>query len=145
MSYLKWDLDTENGIDVIDPMGDLYIIGDEGQIVEKFTNLDIFFEALVEAAQSIRIGKSIIVDPIVEPNDLHFNYHNDTLEITYGQQKTTIINADRFIEDIREAVNKLLEILDKQSKLEKQPRRKLTILREYLTVKASLIYKAMFR
>ena len=135
MSYLQWNLDTEDGIDVVDPVGDLCIIGDEGKLVEKYTYLDSFFEALVEAASSIEAGKGTVVDPIVEPNDICFELQGDFLKIIYGQQKTTILNAKQFAKDVREAVTKLLKILDKQSELQKQPKRKLTRLREYLIVK----------
>lgn len=135
MSYLQWNLDLEDGIDIIDPVGDLCIIGDEGKLVEKYTYLDSFFEALAEAADSIEAGLGAIVDPIVESNDLLFELQEDSLKITYGQQKTTILNVAQFIEDVREAVIKLLKILDKQSELQKQPKRKLTKLREYLIVK----------
>ncbi|MEL6500936.1 MAG: hypothetical protein AAFQ23_05975 [Cyanobacteria bacterium J06623_1] len=77
MSYLKWNFDEKNGIDIVDPTGDLYIIGDEGEVVEKFTNLDVFFEVLVEAAQNVKIGKSIVIDPLVEPNEFHFDYQEE--------------------------------------------------------------------
>lgn len=136
MNYVQWNLNTENSIDVIDPMRNLYITGDKGEIVEKSTNLDTFFEALLEAAQSIKIGKSIIVDPVVEPNELHFNYYNDALEITYGQQQTTILDMEQFLNEIQEAVKKLLETLDRQSAIAKLPKRRLVKLREYLAVKA---------
>ena len=136
MNYIKWNLDTEDGIDIVDPMGNLYIIGDKGEIVEKFTNLDTFFEALAEAAQSIKIGKSTVVDPIFEPNNIHFKLQKKILKITYGEQTATVLNADGFIKDVGQAVEKLLKILDDQSKLQKQPKRKLTRLRKYLTVKA---------
>lgn len=136
MNYIKWNLDTEDGIDIVDPVGDLYIIGDKGKLVEKYTYLDSFFEALVEAASSIEAGKSTVVDPIVEPNNIHFELQKKILKITYGEQKATVLNADVFMKDVRQAVEKLLTILDNQSKLQKQPKRKLTKLREYLTVKA---------
>jgi hypothetical protein len=135
MSYLQWNLDTEEGIDIVDPVGDLCIIGDEGKLVEKYTYLDSFFEALVEAAYSIEAGKGTIVDPIVEPNDIYFELQEDCLKITCGEQIITILNADRFVKDVRESVTKLLKILDKQSELQKQPKRKLTRLREYSIVK----------
>ena len=135
MSYLHWNLDTEDGIDIIDPVGDLCIIGDEGKLLEKYTYLDSFFEALVEAVHSIEAGKGTVVDPIIEPNNICFELQEDFLKITYGQRTTIILNAAQFVKDVREAVRKLLKILDKQSQLQKQPKRKLTKLREYLIVK----------
>jgi hypothetical protein len=131
MSYLKWNLDQENGIDLVDPTGDFYIIGDEGEIAEKFTNIDVFFEVLVEGANNIKIGKSVVVDPFVEPNEFHFDYQDRILQITYGRQQTTILNRNKFVADVYQAVTQLLEILDQQSEKVQQPKRSLPTLRAY--------------
>lgn len=131
MSYLKWNFDQKSGIDVIDPTGDLYIIGDEGEVVEKFTNLDVFFEVLVEAAQNIKIGKSIVIDPLIEPHEFHFDYQDRILQITYGRQQTTILDRNKFIEDVHQAVTEILQVLDEQSEKEQQPKRSLAKLRDY--------------
>ena len=131
MSYLKWNLDRQNGINIIDPTGDFYIIGDEGEIVEKFTNIDVFFEVLVEGANNIKIGKSVVVDPQIEPNEFHFDYQDRILQITYGRQQVTILNRNKFVEDVFEAVTELLSILDQQSEKEQTPKRSLVKLREY--------------
>lgn len=131
MSYLKWNLDQENGIDLVDPTGDFYIIGDEGEIAEKFTNIDVFFEVLVEGANNIKIGKSVVIDPFVEPNEFHFDYQDRILQITYGRQQTTILNRNKFIQDVYQAVTQLLEILDQQSEKVQQPKRSLPKLRAY--------------
>ncbi|MFM2311479.1 MAG: hypothetical protein RLZZ04_755 [Cyanobacteriota bacterium] len=131
MSYLKWNLDQENGIDLVDPTGDFYIIGDEGEIAEKFTNIDVFFEVLVEGANNIKIGKSVVIDPFIEPNEFHFDYQDRILQITYGRQQTTILNRNKFIQDVYQAVTQLLEILDQQSEKVQQPKRSLPKLRAY--------------
>jgi hypothetical protein len=131
MSYLKWNLDQENGVDLVDPTGDFYIIGDEGEIAEKFTNIDVFFEVLVEGANNIKIGKSVVVDPFIEPNEFHFDYQDRILQITYGRQQTTILNRNKFIQDVYQAVTQLLEILDQQSEKVQQPKRSLLKLRAY--------------
>lgn len=131
MSYLKWNLDQEKGIDLIDPTGDFYIIGDEGEIAEKFTNIDVFFEVLVEGANNIKIGKSVVIDPFIEPNEFHFDYQDRILQITYGRQQTTILNRNKFIQDVYQAVTQLLEILDQQSEKVQQPKRSLPKLRAY--------------
>jgi hypothetical protein len=131
MSYLKWNLDQADEIDLVDPTGDFYIIGDEGEIAEKFTNIDVFFEVLVEGANNIKIGKSVVVDPFVEPNEFHFDYQDRILQITYGRQQTTILNRNKFIEDLYQGVTELLAILDQQSAKNQQPQRSLSKLRAY--------------
>ena len=132
MKYLKWNLDTEEGIDVYDPLGDIKIFGDEGKIVEESTYLDAFFEALVEAAQNIKIGKNISVDPIVEPNNLEFDCQKDFLKITYGQQQAILFERNQFINEVQEAVKEFLEILDRQSEIAQQKKPKLVKLRNYI-------------
>ena len=131
MSYLKWNLDQKNGIDIVDPVGDFYIIGDEGEIAEKFTNIDVFFEVLVEGATNIKIGKSVVVDPLIEPNEFHFDYQDRILQITYGRQQATILDRNKFVKDVHEAVTELLEILDRQSEKKQEPKRSLIKLRTY--------------
>lgn len=131
MSYLKWNIDREKGIDVADPTGDFYIVGDEGEIAEKFTNIDVFFEVLVEGAENIKIGKSVVIDPLVEPHEFHFDYQDRILQITYGRQQVTILDRNKFVADVHQAVTELLEILDRQSAAEQQPPRKLLKLRSY--------------
>lgn len=131
MSYLKWNLDRQNGVDVAAPTGDFYIIGDEGEIAEKFTNIDVFFEVLVEGANNIKIGKSVVVDPQIEPNEFHFDYQDRILQITYGRQQVTILNRNKFVEDVFEAVTELLSILDRQSEKEQKPKQSLVKLRNY--------------
>ena len=132
MNYLQWDLDIEEGIDIVDPLGNLKIIGDEGNIVEDGTYLDAFFEALVEAAQKIKTETNISVDPIVEPNNLEFNCQKNTIKINYGQQQAIIFDKNKFIKDVGEAVSELLKILDEQSQQTKQPKRKLIKLRNFI-------------
>lgn len=130
MSYLKWNL-SEGEIDVVDPMGDLYILGDEGKIVEKFTNLDVFLGVLVEASNSIKIGKSVVIDPLIEPHEFHFDFQDRILTINYGRQQTNILNRSQFLENIGQAVTELLAVLDEQSTKENKPKRDLIKLRNY--------------
>lgn len=136
MSYLEWNLDVEDGIDIVDPVGDICIIGDEGMLMEKYTYLDAFFEVLIYTVHSIKANKNVVVDPVVEPNDICFNFQENVLKITYGQQKAIILDVEQFVKDVREAALKFLEIWDKEAELQKQPKLKLTELRESLKAKA---------
>ena len=132
MNYLKWNLDTEEDIDPYDPLGNIEILGDEGKLTEEYTYLDAFFEALIEAVKYIEVGKSISIDPMVEPNNLQFDCEKEALKIIYGQQQAIILNKDQFIDDVQKAVKNLLKILDRQSELAKQQKPKLIKLRSYL-------------
>lgn len=132
MNYLEWNLDPEDEADLDDPMGYIKIVGDEGIIIEDYTNLDNFFEAFVEGIERIKTEDVVKIDPIVEPNDLIFSSKNNFLRIEYGSQKTIILNKYQFIEEVKTAVAKLIEILDEFADRAKQERRELFKLRSFL-------------
>lgn len=132
MNYLEWNLDPEDEADLDDPMGYIKIVGDEGIIIEDYTNLDNFFEAFVEGIERIKIEDVVKIDPIVEPNDLIFSSKNNFLRIEYGSQKTIILNKYQFIEEVKTAVAKLIELLDELADRAKQERRELFKLRSFL-------------
>lgn len=132
MNYLEWNLDPEDEADLDDPMGYIKIVGDEGIIIEDYTNLDNFFEAFVEGIERIKIEDVVRADIIVEPNDLIFSCKNNFLRIEYGSQKTIILNKYQFIEEVKTAVAKLIELLDELADRAKQERRELFKLRSFL-------------
>lgn len=132
MNYLEWNLDPEDEADLDDPMGYIKIVGDEGIIIEDYTNLDNFFEAFVEGIERIKTEDVVRADIIVEPNDLIFSCKNNFLRIEYGSQKTIILNKYQFIEEVKTAVAKLIELLDELADRAKQERRELFKLRSFL-------------
>jgi hypothetical protein len=132
MSYLKWNLDTEEELDAYDPLGEIAIIGNQGKLEEKCTYLDAFFEALVQGIQRIKKGEVIEIDPLVEPDDIIFDYTGENLIISYGKQQTTIFDEDQLIKNLQEAVKNLLERLDNAAINAKEKTPKLLALREFL-------------
>jgi hypothetical protein len=132
MNYLEWNLEIEEGADLYDPVGNIKISGDEGIIKEDYTYLDAFFEALADGVKGIEIDDFIMVDPLVEPNNIIFAITNNLLEIKYGSQKAIILNKSQFIEEVKNAVSKLIEILDKFADSTKQKRREILKLRSFL-------------
>jgi hypothetical protein len=132
MSYLEWNLDTEEDLDLNDLMGNIKILGDEGIIGEEYTNLDNFFEAFIEGINRMDIEGVINVDPIVEPNDIVFNFNGNTIKIKYGIQIATILNKAQFLEDLQNAVAKFLQELDTFASNSNQQNKKLTKLRNFL-------------
>jgi hypothetical protein len=132
MHYIEWNLNAEDEVDLDDPMGYIKILGDEGIIIEDYTNLDNFFEAFVEGIERMKTEDVVRADPIVEPNDLIFSCKNNLLKIEYGSQKTIILNKSQFVDEVKIAVAKLIEILDEFANRTKQERRKLFKLRSFL-------------
>ena len=112
MSYIKWLLDTEDGIDAYDLLEEIYIIGDRGKIEDKCIFLDTFFGALVEGVQLIKEGQTNEVDSVDEPDDIIFDYTGDNLVISYGKQKITIKDKDKLAKDLKQSIQELLQVTD---------------------------------
>lgn len=132
MIYLQWTLDTEDGIDPYDPLGSIRVTGDEGYIEDKSTYLDGYFEALILGIQSLEKGKIIRIDPFIEPDDIVFDYTSDYLLIEYGKQQAAISNVSQFIENVRESIENLLNVLDNASVGENEKRPDFEILRIFV-------------
>ena len=132
MSYVTWTIDEEDGIDAYDPLGEIKIIGNQGQLEESCTYLDAFLEALVQGIQNIDKGKIIEIDPLVEPDNIKFDYTRENLIISYGKQQVTIFDKNEFVKDIQESVKNLVDILDMAAINAQDKKPKLLILREFL-------------
>ena len=109
MSYVKWILDTSDGegIDPYDPLGTIQINGDVGSIEDNCTYLDGYFEALMFGIQGLKKGEI----NAIEPDEIIFDYTRDYLLISYGEQQATIFNVEKFIQDARQSIKNLLDIL----------------------------------
>ncbi len=132
MNYLEWNLDMQEGADLYDPIGNVKISGDKGIITEGYTYLDAFFEALAEGVERMKIEDVVRVDPLVEPNDIIFYRKDSLLEIRYGSQEAIIFNKSQFIEEVKNAVTKLIGILDEFANITKQDRREILKLRSFV-------------
>ncbi len=143
MSYLNWNLDTEDGIDAYDPLGDIIILGDRGKLEEKSTYLDAFFEALIQGSQRFKKGKIVEIDTLVEPDDLVFDYTDKNLVIYYGKQKALILDTNQFVQDVYDAVKTLIETLDKAATEAKEEFPKLKILRNFVEEKKEITFRRM--
>ncbi|MEI6331353.1 MAG: hypothetical protein WCP16_19075 [Pseudanabaena sp. ELA645] len=131
MRYIEWNLDIEEGANLYDPIGNMKISGDEGDLAEEYTYLDAFFEAFVEGIERMKLEDVVRVDPLIESNDIVFYCKGSLLKIQYGTQQTTILNKLQFIEEIQKAVIDLVKILDEFAEKSKQPKRSLIKLRAF--------------
>jgi ribosome-associated translation inhibitor RaiA len=132
MSYLNWNLDIEDEIDAYDPLGSIIIMGDRGEIEEKCTYLDAFFEALIEGNQHLEKGKIIEVDTLVEPDNLVLDYTGNCLLLSYGKQEAIILDTEQYVQDVYNAVKSLVEILDSAAIKAKEQKPKLIKLRNFI-------------
>ncbi|ERN39811.1 hypothetical protein KR51_00037230 [Rubidibacter lacunae KORDI 51-2] len=132
MSYITWVLDTEDGFDAYDPLGKIVILGDEGNIEESNTYLDAFFEALAEGAKHIKSGEVIVIDPLIEPDVIVFDFTLEKLVVNYGIWKAVVSDKEKFMSDLRRAVQEFVTILDELVTQQGQKKRALAKLRNFL-------------
>ena len=130
--YIEWELDVEDGLDGYDPLGKIVFLGDEGKIEDDCTYLDSFFEALSQGFPKIEVGKTIAIDPIVEPNDVVCECSSDRLKIIYGSQIAIVFNLVDFLNNFREALERFIETIDTLTHQAGQEKRRLFQIREYL-------------
>ena len=132
ISYVQWTLDLEDGIDPYDPLGTIKIVGDEGYIEDKCTYLDGYFEAIMLGVESLEKGKTIGIDPFIEPDEIIFNYTNDYLLLGYGKQQAKIINVKKFVTDVCQSIQDLLDVLDNAPVRKNEPRPNFEIFRQFI-------------
>lgn len=131
MKYIEWNLDIDEGANLYDPIGDMKISGDEGDVAEEYTYLDAFFEAFVEGIERMKLEDVVRVDPLIESNDIVFCCKGSLLKIQYGTQQTTILNKFQFIEEVQKSVIDLVKMLDEFAEKSNQPKRSLIKLRAF--------------
>jgi hypothetical protein len=132
MTYIKCTLDRDEDANLYDPIGNISIVGDEGIIEEKYTYLDAFLEAFIAGIEFANTEDTISIDPLVESNDIVFNFKDNTIKLSYGTQNTTILDKTQFIEELKNTVTNFLKELDEFASVSSQPIRKLTKLRRYV-------------
>ena len=130
MSYVKWILDTSDGegIDPYDPLGTIQINGDVGSIEDNCTYLDGYFEALMFGIQGLKKGEI----NAIEPDEIIFDYTRDYLLISYGEQQATIFNVEKFIQDARQSIKNLLDILSKAPVRKNEVRPDFEVFEEFI-------------
>lgn len=132
MNYIQQNVYPEEEADLDDPIGYIKITGDEEIIIEDYTYIDSFFAAFADGIEQMKTEDVVRADPIVEPNDIIFRCNGNSLEIEYGNQKAIIFNKSQFVEEVKIAVAKLIEILDEFADSAKQKKRQLIKLRSFL-------------
>lgn len=106
----SYDLEAEN------PLGELFIHCDKGEIVAKCIMLDSFLEAII-VGYSLVCGSNhdIYIDVIDEPEILCFSPGLNEIKIRYGAQFGVVDNKLLFGSDLREVVIQFLDIFDSDS------------------------------
>ena len=134
MSYIEWKLDEDEDeeLDAYDPVGLIIIRGENGVIKENSTYLDAFFEAIIKGIQQVEVGKTIAIDPLVEPDDIFFECNAEQLNISYDNSTTKIYDKVKFLNDLRHAVYDLVNTIDELTQSACQEKRKLFILRRFI-------------
>lgn len=107
MMNVQYTLDNEGGIDPIDPLGDLTIMGDNSSsllLIETF--IDVWLLSLLRGLLSISNGKSIRVEVLEEPcfilmteenGFLHLECDGKSIRLQSGQARKYFIEAAKML------------------------------------------------
>ncbi|MEK7704671.1 MAG: hypothetical protein AAB426_06895 [Myxococcota bacterium] len=110
MTKIRWRFDSDGPIDVIDPLGAVYIDGLEGaSIGDGCTNIDVFFFALIALVRELRVTDEARIDLVIEPAPLVGSLQTDgSLRLQYGAQTVTVESVDDLEHELRIAVRAFL-------------------------------------
>ncbi|MGH9967447.1 MAG: hypothetical protein ACREBG_06390 [Pyrinomonadaceae bacterium] len=101
-------LDEEDGIDSLDPSGEILISDGRSLISEKHTYLDSWLDALIEGLKEIQAGKRASIDLVEEADPLVFEPQNGGVRLTYGNTTVSVDSIEEFHRALRSATEDFL-------------------------------------
>lgn len=102
-------LDKEDGVDSLDPSGEILISDGRSLISEKHAYLDSWLDALIAGLKEVEAGKSASMDLVEEPYPLQFEPQNGGINITYRNTTVSLESIDEFRRVLRNAAQSFLD------------------------------------
>ncbi|MGK7876867.1 MAG: hypothetical protein AB4426_27330 [Xenococcaceae cyanobacterium] len=109
---IEWNLDEEEGLDPIDPLGNITLKDEQRTLREECTYLDSWFYAFITGIQRVQAGNSITVDLVEESDPLIFEPSKGRIKISYQNQAIVVSNINEFICILRQSAKDFLLKLD---------------------------------
>jgi len=134
MINIKWTLDEQEGIDPIDPLGDMIITDSHTILSVESTYLDSWFSALITGIKAVNAGKRVTVEVAEEPDPLIFEPWKSGMIISYKDRALQVKKIDEFMESFRNAAHKFLCKVDNQTGCDRNPL--LNLIRDFLAEKS---------
>lgn len=108
MINIKWTLDEEEGIDPIDPLGDITLTDGRTSFSVESTYLDSWFSALITGINAVKSGHMATVEVAEEPDILIFEPWESGMILFYQNSSLRVNKIEEFMEIFRHAVQKFL-------------------------------------
>ncbi|HBB35192.1 MAG TPA: hypothetical protein DDZ80_03500 [Cyanobacteria bacterium UBA8803] len=109
---IEWTLYEEEGIDPIDPVGDITVTNGQTTIQVEATYLDSWFDALITGIKGVQTGSKVTVEIVEEPDLLRFEPSNGGVKISYKNTAIVVSRIDEFIQALKLAAKDFLLRLD---------------------------------
>jgi hypothetical protein len=93
----------EEGIDPIDPSGEILISDGGVRIWEKHVYLDSWLDALITGVKEVEAGKRVSLDLVEEPDPLMFEPEGGGIKLTYRDTTVSVDSIDEFRRTLRSA------------------------------------------
>jgi hypothetical protein len=108
--------EEEDGLDPIDPSGEILISDGRVRIWQKHAYLDSWLDALIRGLREVEAGKSTSVDLVEEPDPLMLQPQNGGIKLTYRDTTVSVDSIDEFRRALRSATEDFLGKLDAADK-----------------------------
>lgn len=104
---ILFKLDQEEGIDPIDPVGDIIITNAQTKLSVESTYLDSWFEVLIDGYQSLQNQNKVTLEIVEEPNLITFEPVLEGFKISYGKQELFFKNLNEFYQSLLTSAQQL--------------------------------------
>jgi hypothetical protein len=108
MIEIYWQLDEEDGIEPLDPIGEITIANGRTRITEKLTYLDSWFDALITGIEALKKSQKVAVEIVEEPEGIIFEPASKGWRLSYGKEWIEFSSIDEFINAVKSAAAEFL-------------------------------------
>jgi len=112
MINIKWTLDEEEGIDPIDPLGDITLTDGRTSFSVESTYLDSWFSAFITGIKAVKSGHRATVEVAEEPDALIFEPWESGMIVSYQNSALQVKQIEEFLEIFINSAHNFLSQLD---------------------------------
>lgn len=113
---ILFTLDQDDGIDLIDPLGDIIITNNQSTLSVESTYLDSWFDVLINGLNSLQNNCKITLEIIEEPKVITFEPVLEGFKISYGKEVLFFDNLNEFYQSLLKSAQEFLSQLKQTQK-----------------------------
>ena len=108
---IKWTLDTDEGIDPIELLGNITIYDkNKNSIGDEVMYIDSFYYSISEGLLNTKSESQLVIEQFDNPNNITFIRRNDNLEIKYKKSKI-LVKYSEAINELCSTYRELTKVL----------------------------------